>query len=187
MNGIELFKSGSNSKQIKFPSAVNDFIEYKPTLYIEFLKLVFNESSDSVIFNISKVKVKDIIKPIEIVYHGKIKKRDFISIDSFFSPNNCMPYQDENGNKFVAIASSEDNGRGGILVGVDSCNCDEIFKYRWEESDIMPSIPFKLSNNIFEFISEIKTMPMWEKEYDRSKLFKSFTNDFYEIMNCTLS
>lgn len=56
-----------------------------------------------------------------------------------------------------------------------------------EESDIMPSIPFKLSNNIFEFISEIKTMPMWEKEYDRSKLFKSFTNDFYEIMNCTLS
>jgi len=181
MKGIELFNHGINSKEIVFPSIANDFIECKPILYIEFLKLVFNENSDRIYFNVPQVEDKENLKPLEIVYHGNIEKREFLTLESFFAPSEVKIYKDQNESKFLAIASSEDTGRGGLLVGVEPNNCDMIFKYRWEESDLHPDIPLKLSNNIFEFISELETLPMWEKEYDRSKLVKLFNNNYYEL------
>lgn len=181
MKGIELFKNGINSSNIIFPSLVDNFIDCKPFLYIEFLKLVFNESSNQIHFNVPKIKDGQILKPLEIIYHGNLEKIEFLTLETFFPPSKLMPYEDESGSKFLAIAASEDNGRGGSLVGIGYNNSDMVFKYRWEESDLKPDVALKLSNNIFEFISELKTLPMWEDKYDRSKLFKSFDNSYYEL------
>lgn len=150
-------------------------------LYIEFLKLVYRENLNNIEFNISFIKENEIYKPLEIVIYKNFVENDYITLESFFAPTTMSPYEDDNGEKYLCIASSEDNGRGGLLVGVQTSNCDNIFKYRWEESDLIPGKTKKLSNNIFEFIYELNTIQMWTEEYKRSNLYKSYCKDYYQL------
>lgn len=179
--GINLFKQGNNLNEINFKTEIVEFIIKVPILYIEFLKLFYDINKNRIDFNINRIKDKEIMKPLQIVYHGNLEMSEFITLDCFFNPDNVNPFIDNYGVKYLAIASSEDSGRGGILVGVDIENCDKIYKYRWEESDMQPDETQVLGENIFVFIKELKSLEMWEVEYDREKLCKKYNNSYYQI------
>lgn len=179
--GINLFKQGDNLNEINFRDEIVEFILIVPILYLEFLKLVFDVNQNRIDFNVDCIKDGEILKPLQIVYHGDFEKMEFITLDCFFIPSNVNSFIDKNGMRYLAIAASEDSGRGGILVGVDKENCDKIYKYRWEESDMQPDEAKILAENIFVFVKELKSHEMWEVEYDREKLYKGYNNSYYQI------
>lgn len=179
--GIELFKHGSNSSQINFREEISEFILKNPLFYLEFLKLIYNINLNRIEFNIKYIKEGEIFKPLQIVYHGDIEKREFITLEYFFIPIQVNSFVDNNGLRYLAIAASEDSGKGGILVGVDKINIDKIYKYRWEESDLQSGEVKLLSENIFDFINDLKSLEMWEIEYNRDKLYKLYYNSYYQM------
>lgn len=181
MKGIELFKQGANSNLVNFKEEIFEFIIETPSFYLQFLKLVYNNKFSRIEFNICKIKEDEILKPLQIVYHGDIEKREFLTLENFFIPRDINSYVDKDGLKYLVIAASEDPGKGGVLVGVDTGNVDKIYKYRWEESDMLPDQTKLLAENIFDFIKDLKTLEMWEEKYDRDLLWKNYKNSYYQL------
>ena len=133
-------------------------------------------------FNINVVMDKtNNLVPLETVCFGKSGTIEFISLSSFFDIEKLFMFEDAQKNNYIAIASSEDTGKGGILIGCDQSNYDMVYKYRWEEAEITPDNPFLLSKDIFEFATNLYTIQMWEDRFDRTKLYKNYNEDFWRV------
>lgn len=172
----------TNTQKIVFnveESILNTVYKIPEKLYL-FLRCFSANKLPNNSFNINQVNDNGVLVSLETVCYGEVGSIEFISLSSFFNIDRIFLVQDLEKNNYLAVASSDDTGRGGILVGCDKVNCDKVYKYRWEEAEISPDSPLLLESNIFDFVSKLYTIEMWEDRFARVSLYKNYNDTFYK-------
>lgn len=179
--GFNLFFTNTKNIAKELEFALIDTVQALPDKLKMFYSCFSMSEHGNIHFNINAVmdNITNNLIPLETVCFGKIGTAEFISLSSFFDVEKLFRFEDANKNNYIAIASSEDTGKGGILIGCDQSNYDKVYKYRWEEAEITPDKPYFLSKDIFEFANKLYTIQMWEERFDRTKLFKNYKENFY--------
>ncbi len=121
-------------------------------------------------------------KPLLSIHFDDFPNKDFISIDSMVDIDEMVLEGNNSIGNCVAIASSNDPGRGGLLLGIDKDNCDKIYKWRWEAlRDHESADPYEISENIYDFVLKLKSTFMWNGRIDSSKLYKNWNEEFWRM------
>ena len=181
--GFDLFYTQLGELDTDIEKRLGIIVRARPVMYLKFLSL-FDCSAKAYQWRFKIDNVMDgngMIVPLETVAYKKVDNDSILSLSHFYSIDEIYIVKDDDEGEYIAIASSDDTGKGGLLLGIGEENCDRVYKYRWEDAEIPAGKPHLLEDDIFKFIKKLYTLEMWSDRFVRSKLFRRYGEDFWRL------